>query len=152
MKVEKMSNLQSLLISLVANGQKGSLTIETTPKMRKKNNPLYGRVKKTQAISCRLQSYPSVKGVDAEDVTPLDWGVHLGPFVVKHKETGQIYFQLKPENVLKTITTVDGVTASMAEAKIIEEHTPSPKGGDWIMVRLENIRYAKFGGQEYNKN
>ena len=94
----------------------------------------------------RLQLYRSVKSVHdgtpiAEtEVKPLSWAEHIAPFVIRHKTSGELYFQLKPERIRELMLTVDGQKATQTQLIELKSFLRAPsEGPTWRSVKLDNI-------------
>jgi hypothetical protein len=149
-------SLLSILKSIdSADGKFGYITVHTAPNMRKTHNPYVDRVTKVSTIQFRLQNYRSVKasfnGVTADEVSvqPLSWAKHISKFVIKHKTTGQLYFQLKPERSHATYF-VDKKVATPAQIKDIKGYIPKKDGPPWISVKLDNIVRLSINKVKYS--
>jgi hypothetical protein len=109
---------------------------ETTPTLRKKGNPLAGRVTKLSRVN-------GVVGFDYESAVnrqrfreghpdtftaaPRKWGQRIaGTPIVSHKDT--LYLEVKVEKVLSTTYLVDGREATPEEMAVIQAFLPERAG------------------------
>lgn len=156
-----------------------SITTETEPKMRKTNNPYFGRVKRIARRSGMLgASYENAvnrqrerEGIASEFKAESLWGgagEPVGGSLVRHKTNGGLYavfFPTYTDEQGKPIAsddcwTLDNIRVGDGDPKLTEiksflsGSSESPKQGvekaiAWRVVKLENVCELRYKGEVY---
>jgi hypothetical protein len=105
-----MNNIEKITSAIINNANKGTTAIafeaETTPRMRKTNNPYFGKVKKVAHVGGLIgtnyensvNNQLNREGKDANfTAKPRKWGVRDSEhrFIIHHK--GEVYLSVKPQ-------------------------------------------------------
>ena len=109
-----------------------TLVLETTPKMRKTNNPFYGRVKKVQVVNVRLNTnYENAvnnqrqrEGEQRNFTAAGNWHEKLadkdnGCISCKKSDHSALYLNYIEEKKLQTVYLLDGLPATEKELQAI---------------------------------
>ena len=136
--------------------QFASFVVETEPSnMRKRGNPFAGRVKTRKKIAIQFTTFESSQ--ERKGKTPAGggqkWKEHFNRWITGHKEKGQLYFEFEPGNVIEKTWLVDGREATPDQVETIKSFIPEYDGPpEWGMVKIDNIKEARFGGEVYKVN
>lgn len=133
--MKNINTLTETINNIIANGNTTMVEICTEPKMNKRNNPLYGRVKKRTAyIGVNFKTYSEVvnerraeEGNTTDFVANRSIYEHINDFFCRKGE--QIYFRLIfDKNIqIKAIYEVDNRPATADEIETIKSFLPSRK-------------------------
>ena len=147
----------------------------TEPKMNKRNNPFYGRVKKVTYLSNVMLGYDYENTVNsrrekegkecdftADGMSGREWDMY--PYILqstKNQEQKYLRTTMVSNTTSKVIYIIDGnKTASDDEVSIIKSFMPKSnsaqkQGLDYEVVvrdfKVENIVFLKQGTNEYNR-
>ena len=133
--MKNINTLTNTINTIIANGNTTMVEICTEPKMNKRNNPLYGRVKKRTAyIGVNFKTYSEVvnerraeEGNTTDFVANRSIYEHINDFFCRKGE--QIYFRLIfDKNIeIKAVYEVDNRPATADEIETIKSFLPSRK-------------------------
>lgn len=146
---------QNIVTSLLhaKGGQFATFVIETEPsKMRKRGNPLAGRVKIRKQISVQFQDYAGSQERKGKEPVgrPTPWKEHFNRWLTAHKEKGQLYFEYMPKQVKSKQYLVDDRPATREEIRQIKLNMPPvTESPEWCMVKIDNIKEARMGGNVF---
>ena len=147
----------------------------TEPKMNKRNNPYYGKVKKVTYLSNIMLGYDyenvvnnqlKREGKEADFVAEAPKGKawDMYPYILKSTSNEeQLYLRTTIGKATKaqTIYIIDGKMATDNDVAVIKTFMPTSKpntnqGTDTEVIvrdfKLENIVLLKQGNKEYNKS
>ena len=160
-----VSQLVSILVS-VSSSTFVNLFIETEPRMNKRGNPFFGRVKKITSgnylIGCdyeqRVQNNEQREGIEPTfEASENKVGYHIGKCVLHNDNTGKdyLFYERFDETPPQVQFTCDGdvIEKQLFEDYLVKSSGYSNQGLDRTVkvqsVKIENIKEMTLNGVRY---